>query len=60
MIRYRFEFVGVQPLPSPDQVYREKPVDVGTVELYQTERFLVVSVEYDADSPVAVLCKVRN
>ena len=60
MIRYRFEFVGVQPLPLPDHVYREMPVIVGTVELYQSQRFLVVSVDEATDPHVAVLRKVRS
>ena len=60
LIRYRFEFVGVQPLPLPDHVYREAPVLAGTVELYRTERFLVESVNHETDPPIAVLRKVRS
>ena len=60
MIRYRFEFVGVLPLPQPDDVYRDRPVLAGTVELYQAQRFLVESVDNDTDPPVAVLRKVRS
>ena len=59
-IRYRFEFVGVEPLPLPDHVYRERPVTAGTVELYQAQRFLVESVDETTDPPVAVLRKVRS
>jgi hypothetical protein len=59
-IGYRFEFVGVEPLPLPDHVYRDKAIVVGTVELYQAERFLVESIDENADPPVAVLRKVRG
>ena len=60
MIRHRFEFVGVHPLPPPDHVYREMPIVQGTVELYQAQRFLVESVDDPATPPVAVLRKVRS
>jgi hypothetical protein len=60
MIRYRFEFVGVEPLPLPDHVYRDTPLAAGTVELHAAERFLVESVDEKADPPVAVLRKVRS
>ncbi len=60
MIRYRFEFVGVQPLPASNHVYRDRPVIAGTVELYAAERFLVESVDREADPPVVVLRKVRS
>jgi hypothetical protein len=60
MIRYCFEFVGVQPLPLPDHVYRNQPIVAGTIELYQAERFLVESVDEEAQPPMAVLRKVRR
>ena len=60
MIRYRFEFVGVRPLPLPDYVFREAGIVAGTVELYHTQRFLVESVDENEDPPVAVLRKVRS
>ena len=60
LICYRFEFVGVQPLPLPDDVHRATPVVTGTVELYQGGRFLVESVDETTDPPVAVLRKVRS
>jgi hypothetical protein len=60
MVRYRFEFVGVQPLPPPQHVCRDTPLVVGTVELYSTQRYLVESVDHQADPPVAVLRKVRS
>ena len=59
-IRYHFEFIGIQPLPLPDHVYRDEPIVTGTVELYAAERFLVESVDEEADPPVAVLRKVRS
>jgi hypothetical protein len=58
--RYRFEFIGVQPLPLPAYVYRETPIVEGRVELYQAGRFLVESVDHEADPPVAVLRRVRS
>ena len=60
MIRYRFEFDGAQPLPASEDVCREAPVVVGTVELYGAQRWLVKSVDETADPPVAVLRKVRS
>ena len=60
MIRYRFEFDGAQPLPAPDDVFRESPVIAGTVELYGAQRWLVKSVNETADPPVVVLRKVRS
>jgi hypothetical protein len=60
MIRYRFEFVGVRPLPLPDFVDRDRPVVAGTVELYLAQRFLVESVDETIDPPVVVLRKVRS
>ncbi len=60
MIRYRFEFVGVQPLPPADYVSRDAPIVEGTVELYLTKRFLVEAVDHEADPPVVVLRKVRS
>lgn len=59
VIAYRFEFVGVAPLPAPVNVYRDQPIAVGTVELYQGARFLVASVDESVTPPVAVLRKVR-
>ena len=60
MIHYRFEFVGVQPLPPPDDVYRAMRIVAGTVELYQAQRFLVESVDETTDPPVVVLRRVRS
>ena len=60
MIRYRLEFVGVAPLPLPDHVDREQLIVIGTVELYQAQRFLVESVDENTDPPVAVLRKVQT
>ena len=60
MIRYRFTFVGVLPLPANDDVERESPIIVGTVELYGGKRYLVESVDHASDPPVAVLRKVRS
>lgn len=60
MFRYRFEFDGARPLPAPDDVCREVPVVVGTVELYGAQRWLVKSVDETADPPIAVLRKVRS
>ena len=58
--RYRFEFIRVQPLPLPAYVYRDTPIVEGTVELYQAGRFLVESVNHQADPPDVVLRKVRS
>ena len=58
--RYLFSFVGVLPLPEPALVARAVPVEVGMVELFQGERFLVESVDLEADPTVAVLRKVRS
>ena len=58
--RCRFRFVGVLPLPEPALVDRDSPVVAGTVELYQGQRFLVVSVDEAEQPPVAVLRKVRS
>ena len=60
MIRYRFEFVGDGPLPRPDNVYRDAPIVVGTLELYGAVRYVVVVVDEDANPPIAVLRKVRS
>jgi hypothetical protein len=60
LMRYRFEFVGVQPLPLPEFVYRESRLAEGTVELYGAERYLVESIDEKADPPVAILRKVRT
>jgi hypothetical protein len=60
VIRYRFEFIGVRPLPAPDDVRRDSPVVAGAIELYAGERFLVESVDHDATPPAAVLRKVRS
>ena len=59
-VSYRFEFVGVEPLPLSDHVYRETPVAVDTVELYGARPYWVESVDHEADPPVAVLRKVRS
>ncbi len=60
VIRYRFEFVDVQPLPAPDNVQRDAHIVEGTVELYAGQRYLVVSVDDTTDPPIAVLRKVRS
>lgn len=60
MIRYRFMFVGVLPLPANDDVERESPIVAGTVELYGGARYLVESIDDASDPPVAVLRKVRS
>ena len=60
VIRYRFEFVGIQPLPTPDNVQRDAPIVEGTVELYAGQRYLVVTVDHTANPPIAVLRKVRS
>ena len=60
VIRYRFEFVGIQPLPAPDNVQRDAHIVEGTVELYAGQRYLVVSVDDTTDPPIAVLRKVRS
>jgi hypothetical protein len=57
VIRYRFEFVGADPLPLPDHVYQDAPVIAGTVELYGAERYVVEAVDSGADPPVARLRK---
>ena len=54
-IRYRFEFVGDGTVPEPDQVYRDTPLVVGSLELYGTEQYLVDEIREDADPPVVVL-----
>ena len=58
MIRYRFKFVGIGPLPLPDYVERDQPVVPGTVELYGAQRYLVERVDEQAKPPVVVLRKV--
>jgi hypothetical protein len=60
MIRYRFEFVGVRPLPTPAFVIRDLPLVAGAIELYRAQPFLVESVDETTDPPVAVLRKVRS
>jgi hypothetical protein len=60
MIRYRFMFVGVLPLPTNDDVERDSPIVVGTVELYGGKRYLVESVDHASDPPIAVLRRVRS
>ena len=60
VIRCRFEFIGDGPLPRPDNVLRDAPIVVGTLELYGAVRYLVVGVDEDANPPIAVLRKVRN
>jgi hypothetical protein len=58
--QYRFEFVGVQPLPTSVHAFRDTPVVPGTVELHHGGRFLVESVYHQEQPPVAVLRKVRS
>jgi hypothetical protein len=60
VIRYRLEFVGDSPLPLPDNVYRDAPIMVGTLELYGATRYVVVVVDEEAKPPIAVLRKVRD
>ena len=57
MIRYRLEFVGDGELPRPDNVYRDAPIMVGTLELYGAGRYLVVVVDEKANPPRVVLRK---
>jgi hypothetical protein len=60
MIRYQFEFIGSGALPPPGHSDRYLPVVPGTVELYQTQPFLVEKVNHNTDPPIAVLRKVRS
>jgi hypothetical protein len=60
VLRYRFEFVGNGSLPRPDNVYREAPILVGTVERYIAERYLVESVDEETLPAVAVLRRLRD
>ena len=60
VIRYHLEFVGDGPQPRPDNVYRDAPLVVGTLELYGAVRYLVVGVDEDAKPPIAVLRRVRS
>jgi hypothetical protein len=58
--QYRFEFVGIQPLPASANVFRDTQVVPGTVELFQGGRFLVESVYPMEQPPVVVLRRVRS
>jgi hypothetical protein len=60
MIRYRFEFVGPGALPLPDYVDRSELVVAGTVEVYGAARYVVESVNEDAEPAVAVLRRVLS
>jgi hypothetical protein len=60
VVRYRFEFVGDGALPLPDYVYRDGLVVAGTVEVYGAARYVVESVDPEADPPVAVLRRVLS
>ena len=60
VIRYRFEFIGDGPLPRPDNVLRDAPIVVGTLELYGAVRYLVEGVDENANPPIAVLRRVRS
>jgi hypothetical protein len=58
--RYRFGFVGVYPLPESAVVSRESPIVARSVELYQGQRYFVVSIDVAEQPAVAVLRKVRS
>jgi hypothetical protein len=50
--------VGDGPLPRPDNVYRDAPIVIGTLELYGAVRYVVVVVDEEANPPRVVLRKV--